>query len=540
MKTKGQLKMLPEMNTRQRLRPWLINQIDSGNYRGLEWLVEDKTEFKIPWKHAGKQDYDKEEDSKIFKAWSLHTGKYREGIDDPDPAMWKTRLRTALNKLPDIQEVQEKTQLDIPEPFRVYRLLPRKPSAREMQCREQRENVAAKIKKEYPVIPGINHPPYTPSRRSHGFDGGSFNLVISPPPTTSDAFTMPAATATLDDLDNIIQSDLEAAHDSPPHTMSGIPSTFSSWTSTSDSSSHTYGDWSSLSPTSTSATFGSPVRNAIKRQYSDDDSDYSPKKLKIECQFSPCSSSDSGSDSDDRLTIDSPLSPSKLPPEHYLQVKINYRSATATEYRVTCPRGFQLCREMDMHHQSHVMNGFEKIAFPMCSRWCSNDKQNHLTSVLLNYIEGGVQVETLDGDVYATRLCRTVFFWNTSSATHEPQKLPRNERVKIFDSKQFEMELEHHLQNGTPKPSPPHIFFGVGQRWNLECPLRNNLISVTVTPLRALEQRRLYERTRKPSYSAREDIELPSGSPPQTPPLTPTSEFNHMAMAVRAMQACSS
>ncbi len=44
----------------------------------------------------------------------------------PEPAVWKTRLRTALNKLPDIEEIQEKTQLDIPEPYRVYRLLPKK------------------------------------------------------------------------------------------------------------------------------------------------------------------------------------------------------------------------------------------------------------------------------------------------------------------------------------------------------------------------------------------------------------------------------
>ncbi|XP_070574524.1 interferon regulatory factor 8-like isoform X3 [Ptychodera flava] len=556
-KRQNRYRMPPEMNTRQRLRPWLINQIDSGAYRGLTWLNADKTEFKIPWKHAGKQDYDKEEDSKIFKAWSLHTGKYREGVDDPDPAMWKTRLRTALNKLPDIQEVQTKTQLDIPEPYRVYRLLPRKPSKSSLNQERDNANdlnmnmnMNIKIKKEYPVIPGVNHPPYS----QEPITKGTFNMVISPPPhkTTVDAFTMPPEASTLDDLDGIIRSDLEAAHDSPQATMTMAPdfhgTATETWSRSSDSSGSNMSDHWGQSPDNlvTTVTYGSPMRRTIKRSYSDEEqSEYNIKRLRIDCSFSPCSSSDSGSDSDvDRFNFDSPISPSKLPPEHYLQVKINYRSVMASEYRVTCPRGFQLCREIDMHHPPSHYDSFEKIAFPACSRWCSNDKQSHLTSTLLEYIEGGVIVETREGgDVYATRLCRTVFFWNTSSSTDEPKKLPRNERVKIFDSRQFDMELENHLHNGLPKPSPPHIYFGVGQRWNMECPLRNNLISVTVTPLRALEKRRVYpllsEPVRKPID--RGDIELPSGSPPSTPttPLTPCSEFNHMAMAVKAMQTCS-
>ena len=54
-------------NGRQRLRPWLIGLIDRGEVKGLEWMNKEKTLFKIPWKHAGKQDYNPEEDSKIFK-----------------------------------------------------------------------------------------------------------------------------------------------------------------------------------------------------------------------------------------------------------------------------------------------------------------------------------------------------------------------------------------------------------------------------------------------------------------------------------------
>jgi len=36
--------------------------------------------------------------------------------------MWKTRLRCALNKSTDFQEVPERNQLDISEPYKVYRI----------------------------------------------------------------------------------------------------------------------------------------------------------------------------------------------------------------------------------------------------------------------------------------------------------------------------------------------------------------------------------------------------------------------------------
>ncbi|KAG8133261.1 hypothetical protein E2320_011063, partial [Naja naja] len=50
-----------------KLRQWLIEQIDSNKYPGLVWENEEKSIFRIPWKHAGKQDYNREEDAALFK-----------------------------------------------------------------------------------------------------------------------------------------------------------------------------------------------------------------------------------------------------------------------------------------------------------------------------------------------------------------------------------------------------------------------------------------------------------------------------------------
>lgn len=51
----------------RRLKQWLIEQIQSAQYSGLLWEDESRTMFRIPWKHAGKQDYNQEIDASIFK-----------------------------------------------------------------------------------------------------------------------------------------------------------------------------------------------------------------------------------------------------------------------------------------------------------------------------------------------------------------------------------------------------------------------------------------------------------------------------------------
>ncbi|XP_016308715.1 interferon regulatory factor 8-like isoform X2 [Sinocyclocheilus anshuiensis] len=107
----------------RRLKQWLIEQIDSNIYNGLLWEDENRTMFRIPWKHAGKQDYNQEVDASIFKAWAIFKGKFKEG-DKAEPATWKTRLRCALNKSPDFEEVTDRSQLDISEPYKVYRIVP--------------------------------------------------------------------------------------------------------------------------------------------------------------------------------------------------------------------------------------------------------------------------------------------------------------------------------------------------------------------------------------------------------------------------------
>ncbi|XP_074090912.1 interferon regulatory factor 9 isoform X2 [Macrotis lagotis] len=107
----------------RKLRNWVLEQVESEKFPGVCWDDADKTMFRIPWKHAGKQDFREEQDAAFFKAWAIFKGKYREG-DQADPATWKTRLRCALNKSPEFEEVPERGHMEGPEPYKVYRLLP--------------------------------------------------------------------------------------------------------------------------------------------------------------------------------------------------------------------------------------------------------------------------------------------------------------------------------------------------------------------------------------------------------------------------------
>uniref|UniRef100_A0A8C3KH74 Interferon regulatory factor n=1 Tax=Calidris pygmaea TaxID=425635 RepID=A0A8C3KH74_9CHAR len=140
--------------SRMRMRPWLEMQINSNQIPGLVWLNKDKMTFQIPWKHAAKHGWDMEKDACVcwlHVFFSLDLGRYKIGEKDPDPKTWKANFRCAMNSLPDIEEVKDKSINKGSSAVRVYRMLPplTKDQKKERKSKSSREARNRSKRKSY-------------------------------------------------------------------------------------------------------------------------------------------------------------------------------------------------------------------------------------------------------------------------------------------------------------------------------------------------------------------------------------------------------
>ena len=61
-----------------RILPWLISQLDRGEWEGVAWRDESRTRFRIPWKHGLRQDAP-QEDFGIFQVRANREGRPPRG-----------------------------------------------------------------------------------------------------------------------------------------------------------------------------------------------------------------------------------------------------------------------------------------------------------------------------------------------------------------------------------------------------------------------------------------------------------------------------
>ncbi|XP_056138663.1 interferon regulatory factor 7 isoform X2 [Lampris incognitus] len=97
---------------------WLIEQVETGQYAGLRYVESNK--FRVPWKHNSRKDCN-DEDSKIFRAWAVASGKINEFPNDK--AKWKTNFRCALNNLTKRFRMIKDNSKNSEDPHKIYEII---------------------------------------------------------------------------------------------------------------------------------------------------------------------------------------------------------------------------------------------------------------------------------------------------------------------------------------------------------------------------------------------------------------------------------
>uniref|UniRef100_A0A8C5QAD0 Dual specificity protein phosphatase 22 n=1 Tax=Leptobrachium leishanense TaxID=445787 RepID=A0A8C5QAD0_9ANUR len=362
-----------DRNTGRRLRQWLIEQIDSGCYPGLVWENDEKSLFRIPWKHAGKQDYNQEVDASIFKAWAVFKGKFKEG-DKAEPATWKTRLRCALNKSPDFEEVTDRSQLDISEPYKVYRIVPEE---------EQKGKPA-----------GANMTEVTDMECS--------------------------------------STEIETSSDDYLAIIKRSPS---------------------------------PAKDTCQKQTSQDWWIYPPNSgvsaMEVYPTYEPVSHA-------------------------FSQMIISFFYGGKMVSQITTSR-IEGCRISLGHHitsgeKVYNIENLENIRFPSAD-YITSERQKQITRKLFGHLDRGVLLFSSKQGVFIKRLCQGRVFWSGNCMPYKdrPNKLERDELVKIFDTNLYLRELQHCYSQGRFPESRITLCFG--EEFPDATPLQLKLIIVQIEQL---------------------------------------------------------
>ncbi|XP_029018448.1 interferon regulatory factor 5 isoform X2 [Betta splendens] len=415
---------------RIRLKPWLLAQVNSGKYPGLHWLSPEHRLFQIPWKHATRHTPASDEENTIFKAWALETGKYQEGVDEPDPAKWKANLRCALNKSREFQLKYDGTKDTPVQPFKIYEVCEQLGNADGLD--EEDDEMPNLM--ELSINPRISDPPFN-----------SFNTSFS----SNENFVIPVPLLPNSSLP--VSSDLQAQHQmldqgSFVH-AAGLPSGVQT-----------------LNPQSASTASANPGPDLMDTssiegvQNREDPQNHQP------CKYDLLSS---------------------VP---YLDLRFQYRGRPMGSLTVSNPQGCRLYyghleptpEQVDLFGPISL----QQVLFPGTVE-VQNQKQRFYTEALLDVMDRGLILEILEQDIYAVRLCQCKVFWSGPGMPEHgpPNPLEREKKVKVFSLNNFLQGLILFQKGEAPNPPPFEIHFCFGEDWPDKKPKEKKLIMVQVVPV---------------------------------------------------------
>ncbi|KAE8616842.1 hypothetical protein XENTR_v10008904 [Xenopus tropicalis] len=432
---------------RVRLKPWLVAQVDSGHYPGLHWEDQDRKVFRIPWRHATRHIPVQDDENTVFKAWAKETGKYQEGVDEPDPAKWKANLRCALNKSREFNLLYDGTKETPVQPFKIYQLcdLPgqnEEPVGDDIGGDDDEEQIGAR----FPMLHISDSlcPPVTDSL---------------PPfiwPKAEPDFHSSCANHNFPGPRDIIQHNLTAQTTAVTPVPTGAYSEVD------------------MSPQSlVSQTLPELVPGSGLEPSSD-------VELSVQGRIPP---------SIDQGIPDLLISPQMLPLTD-LEIKFLYRGKQAGAMTVSNPHGCRLFySNLEPTPEQVELFGpttLEQVRFPG-TEGISNEKQKFYTNHLLDVMDRGLILCLQGQDIYAIRLCQCKVFWSGPCASNRdgPNPIEREKRIKLFSLETFLNELIACQKGHTSSLPPFEIFFCFGEEWPDQKPKEKKLITVQVIPVAA-------------------------------------------------------
>ncbi|CAL8107517.1 unnamed protein product [Calicophoron daubneyi] len=442
------------MDIRVRLRPWLESRLNEGWIEGLCWVDKEKGIFKIPWKHHSKHTWT-EEDAAIFKDWAVVTGRYRAGIDDPDWPMWKTRLRCALNKAPDIQEVKQRHNLHCDEPFKVYRFISKTESLWRANASRNAcmifDGISAVQKMKPMGSPSFPLPKLESTSRPQQPGARRTTILLH---RTSGVDSSARPVPVLHRRPNgvfVRQLPLGQSRSSQngckqqQYNAGGIRSEPSTGIVNFNSQAM---DYETLSPSNPSRYFGEQQTGAgsttILRYMG-------PSPTAFPFGIGPCN-----------------IFPDVLEPEyHQLGVRIQHLGVRVKDAIITNPNGCCI-----------YFGRYDEITSPAAPdpveaqipHYISEANKEYVDLLLDNMVRG-IILSVTHGSIFAERMCKCAVFVYVPAANGEfllLKKLGRREREKVFDYDEFMSDLRAYRLGQRPKPHFEVILaFGQQLRPNL-------------------------------------------------------------------------